>query len=269
MSDLPAVPSDLPQKFATAGIDPLDRPGGLTRFFMRVVAFAERLNLRFTRVGNPAVYDTAVFPWAAALERRAPQIRAELLAVLQRQSELPNFHDISTDVRTISQDTLWKTFFLAGYGKRSARNIARCPATWAAVQGIPGLKTAMFSVMEPGTHLPAHRGPYNGLLRLHLGLVIPEPREQLGIRVERQVCRWDFGRALIFDDAYEHEAWNHTGETRVVLFVDFVKPLRFPANLLNRLLLSLAPFTPFIREGADNHAAWEEKFYGAETKTAP
>ena len=50
----------------------------------------------------------------------------------------------------------------------------------------------MFSVMEPGTHLPAHRGPYNGLLRLHLGLLIPEPREQLGIRVERQICRLGF-----------------------------------------------------------------------------
>ena len=60
------------------------------------------------------------FPGPRRWERQAPEMRAELLAVLQRQSELPNFHDISTDVRSISQDTLWKTFFLAGYGKRSA-----------------------------------------------------------------------------------------------------------------------------------------------------
>ncbi len=253
---------DVEQKFATAGIEPLDRPGLLTRFFMRVVALAERLNLRFSRVGNPPSYDNAVFPWVAALEAQAPAIRAELLQILRRQSELPNFHDISTDVRTISQDTGWKTFFLTGYGKSSARNIASCPATWAAVRDIPGLKTAMFSVMEPGKHLPAHRGPYNGLLRLHLGLVVPGPGDQLGIRVEREVHRWAEGKALVFDDAYEHEAWNYTSETRVVLFLDFVKPLRFPANALNALLLNLAPFTPFIREGATNHAAWEDKFYG-------
>ncbi|MGH6665486.1 MAG: hypothetical protein ACREB2_11380, partial [Pseudolabrys sp.] len=53
------------------------------------------------------------------------------------------------------------------------------------------------------------------------------------------------------------DAWNRTPHTRVVLFVDFRKPLRFPANFLNWLLLSLAVFTPFIREGADNQRAWE------------
>ena len=59
----------------------------------------------------------------------------------------------------------------------------------------------------------------------------------------------------------EHEAWNETGQPRVVLFVDFVKPLRFPANLLNWLLMNLAVFTPFIREGMENHNAWEKRFY--------
>lgn len=58
-----------------------------------------------------------------------------------------------------------------------------------------------------------------------------------------------------FDDAFEHEAWNRTPHTRVVLFVDFRKPLRFPANMLNWLLLNLAVFTPFIREGMDNQRA--------------
>ena len=88
----------------------------------------------------------------------------------------------------------------------------------------------MFSILEPGKHLPPHRGPYNGVLRLHLGLIVPEPREQLGIRVEKEVYRWKEGEAVIFDDAYEHEAWNRTPHTRVVLFVDFVKPLRFPGQ---------------------------------------
>src|SRR5215470_17098371 len=67
--------------------------------------------------------------------------------------------------------------------------------------------------------------------------------------------------AVIFDDAYEHEAWNNTSDTRVVLLVDFRKPLRFPANLINWLLLHLAVFTPFMREGIDKQKAWERKFY--------
>ena len=64
--------------------------------------------------------------------------------------------------------------------------------------------------------------------------------------------------AVIFDDAYEHEAWNDTPDTRVVLFVDFRKPLHFPTNSINWLLLHLAVFTPFIREGIEKEKAGNE-----------
>ncbi len=249
------------QNFGTAGIKPLERASLVTRAFMAVVAFVERLNLAHSAVGNPPIYDNAVFPWTKAIEREWRAIRSELDRVLRRKDDLPGFHELSTDVSVISQDRGWKTFFLCGYGFRSANNIKLCPETWRVCQNIPGLITVMFSILEPGKHLPPHRGPYNGVLRLHLGLIVPEPRERLGIRVEKEIYRWREGEAVIFDDAYEHEAWNRTPHTRVVLFVDFIKPLRQPARLLNWLLLHLAVFTPFIREGMDNQKAWEKKFY--------
>ena len=251
------------QTFETPGIKPLTRPSALTRFFMSIVAWAESLNLKYSSVGNPSVYETSSFPWAAGLEREWRVIRAELDGVLKRKDELPSFQEISTDVAAISQDRGWKTFLLAGYGISSARNIALCPQTWRLVKKIPGLKTAMFSIFEPGKHLPPHRGPYNGVLRLHLGLIVPEPRSQVAIRVGSDVCYWEEGKALIFDDAYEHEAWNRTNSVRVILFVDFVKPLRFPASFINWLLLNLAVFTPFVREGYDNHRKWEQRFHQA------
>ncbi len=237
------------------------RPSLLTRLFMAVVAWVERLNVKYSKVGNPPVYDNATFPWAAEIEREWKLIRAELDQVLTRREDLPTFQSISTDVQSISKDAGWKTFFLVGFGVKSERNIAQCPETWRIVQKIPGLKTAMFSIFEPGKHLPPHRGPYNGVLRLHLGLIVPEASDRLAIRVCDQVCHWQEGKVLVFDDAYEHEAWNHTDQVRVVLFVDFVKPLRFPANVLNWLLMNLAIFTPFIREGMDNHKEWEKRFY--------
>ncbi|MBV9637173.1 MAG: aspartyl/asparaginyl beta-hydroxylase domain-containing protein [Methylobacteriaceae bacterium] len=255
-------PSDAPrQRFATQGIAPMTRPSRITRLFMGIVGFAERLNLKYAKLGNPPVYDTAIFPWVREIEAEWRLIRAELDKVLARKSDLPAFQEISTDVRTISKDAGWKTFFLAGFGLKSDQNIRQCPETWRIAQRIPGLKTVMFSVFEPGKRLPPHRGPYNGFLRLHLGLIVPEPRDKVGIRVGDQVCHWSEGKALVFDDAYEHEAWNETDRTRVVLFVDFLKPLRFPANLVNRVLLRLALFTPFVRESTDNHRAWEKRFY--------
>ncbi len=250
------------QAFETGGLAPMDRPRLATRVFMAVVATVERLNLRFSAVGNPPVFDNAAFPWAYEIEREWHLIRNELEWVLTRQKDLPSFHELSADVQSISKDSAWKTFLLTGYGLRSENNIRSCPETWRIVRGIPGLKTAMFSIFEPGKHLPAHRGPYNGVLRLHLGLIVPPAAaDELAIRVDRQLCHWEEGKVLIFDDAYEHEAWNDTDQTRVVLFVDFVKPLRFPARLVNWVLLNLAVFTPFIREGLENQKAWEKRFY--------
>jgi aspartyl/asparaginyl beta-hydroxylase (cupin superfamily) len=251
------------QVFTTQGIKPLDRPSKLVRLFMAAVAAAERMNLRFSKVGNPSVYDNAVFPWAAGIEREWDRIRKELEGVLERKEDLPSFQEISRDVSTISKDRGWKTFLLTAYGIKSEQNMALCPETWRLVQTIPGLKTAMFSIFEPGKHLPAHRGPYNGVLRFHLGLMVPQPRDQVAIRVGNRICHWEEGRALIFDDAYEHEAWNRTDKVRVVLFVDFVKPLRFPANIFNWLILNLAAFTPFVREGHENHREWERSFHEA------
>jgi ornithine lipid ester-linked acyl 2-hydroxylase len=245
----------------TKGIAPLDRPSIIARFFMKIVERAERLNVRRAVFGNAPVYDNATFPWAAEIEKAAPMIRAELDRVLVRKTELPNFQDISSDVKTISTDEGWKTYFLIAFGVKSENAISACPETWKAVQHIPGLKTAMFSIFEPGKHLPAHRGPYNGVLRLHLGLIVPEPREKIAIRVKNQICHWEEGKVLIFDDSFEHEAWNHSDKTRVVLFLDFMKPLRFPANVINWLLMNIALFTPFVREGLDNHKKWEQRFY--------
>lgn len=240
----------------------MERPGAMTRLFMAIVAWAERLNLKYARFGNPCVYDLAAFPWAAAIEREWREIRTELDRVLVRKAELPDVHEITADAAAISRDAGWKIFPLLAYGIRSQPNIDLCPRTWRAVQAIPGLKTAMFSVLEPGKRIPPHRGPYNGVLRLHLGLIVPEPRERLGIRVGAERRQWSEGRALIFDDAYEHEAWNETEGVRVVLFIDFEKPLRFPANALNRLLLGLALFSPFLREGGANLRRWEQRFHG-------
>ena len=112
-------------------------------------------------------------------------IRAELDRILVRKGDLPAFHEISSEVRSISSDQNWKTFFLCGYGIKSEEAIRQCPETWRILQKIPGLKSAMFSIFEPGKHLPPHRGPYNGVLRFHLGLIVPD---QPGSR-SRASCR--------------------------------------------------------------------------------
>jgi aspartate beta-hydroxylase len=45
-----------------------------------------------------------------------------------------------------------------------------------------------------------------------------------GIRVGPIVRPWIQDKALVFDDAYDHEVWNRTNEKRVLLLVDIWHP---------------------------------------------
>ena len=235
------------------------RQSKLARQLMSAVRWAERRNRAWAVHGNPQVYDGHVFPWAAELEGNWTTVRGELAQLMMRRNALVGRADRASP--TIGEDRGWTTFVLTSYFRRHEHNIGQCPETWRLVQRVPGLVSAMFSVLEPGQRLPAHSGPYNGLLRLHLGLIVPEPREAVAIRIDDAVHHWEEGRALIFDDTYEHEARNESRHTRVVLFIDFERPLRFPARFINRRLLRSYFFRPFVREGAEDQGRWARRFY--------
>jgi len=247
------------QSWKTDGIAAMEPPGAVTRLFMAIVAFVERLNVKLAKLGNPCIYDRADFPWAAGVEREWRPIRAELDHVLVRKADLPNVQEITADAAALSRDAGWKIFPLVAYGLRSQPNIDLCPQTWRIVQAMPGLTTAMFSILEPGKRIPPHRGPYNGVLRLHLGLMIPQPEKDCWIRVHDQIHQWHVGEALVIDDSFRHEVHNDTDGYRVVLFLDFERPCRYPAKLYNRLLLTVSRISPPINTAIKRQREWEKR----------
>jgi beta-hydroxylase len=105
---------------------------------------------------------------------------------------------------------------------------------------------AFFSILEPHTGLSPHRGTFKGVLRYHLGLIVPQPEDLCGIRINDEVHHWQVGRSLIFDDTFTHEVWNNSDEKRVVLFVDFKRDYVFPINILNNAMIKLIRMSPFI-----------------------
>jgi beta-hydroxylase len=220
----------------------------------------ERFVLRSSLVGTTPFLPLDTFRWIPELEKKWPVIRAELDQVLSYRHALPNFQDISVDQASITDDDGWKTYFFFGYGFRSDANCGRCPETAAILDRIPGLTTAFFSILAPGKKIPQHRGPWRGVLRYHLALRVPDPPEASGISVGGEVAHWEEGRSLLFDDGYEHHAWNDTDEVRVVLFVDVVRPLRPPADRINRALIAAIGRSPYIRDARNRHEAWEERF---------
>ena len=76
-----------------------------------------------------------------------------------------------------------------------------------------------------------------------------------------QFNEWDEGKSLIFDDTYEYEVWNDTDGFRVVLFVDFIRPLKFPFNLFNKLMDFATAYIPAVQEASQNQKKWGKQFY--------
>jgi beta-hydroxylase len=190
-----------------------------------------------TRDGDRTFFDAAGFPWILRVEAEWQTIAAELRGLLIFDpARIPSFQDLSYEQRVLTEGDHWKTFFFFAYGHRIESNCRKCPETARIVQFIPGMRTAMFSILAPGKRLPAHRGLYKGVLRYHLGLIVPAP-SKCGIRVGNDIRRWEEGKSLVFDDSHVHEAWNQSDLPRVVLFVDFLRPLPTPLGALNRRMV--------------------------------
>ena len=115
------------------------------------------------------------------------------------------------------------------------------------IDRVPGLQNAWFSILAPGYHIPPHHGPTRAVVRLHLGLIVPEDRESCWIRVDDQICTWEEGKVIVFDDTYEHEVRNDTPDRRVVLFIDFDRPMDRIGSLVNRLLVYLIKVSNYVR----------------------
>lgn len=223
-----------------------------------IIWWLEKLIARYSLVDNTPFIQPEAFSWISGLESDWLIIKNELNEILQYTDNLPRFQDISPDQGKISPDSLWKTFFLYGYGIKMEQNCSYCPETTRIIEQIPGLKTAFFSILLPGKHIPEHRGPYKGVVRCHLALKVPQAKEQCGIRVDNETRYWQEGQCLIFDDSFPHEAWNNTNEIRVVLFLDIVRPMSFPASILNHLLINLIRWSPFVRDAYKNQQKWDK-----------
>lgn len=169
--------------------------------------------------------------WAEAFEAATPAIRAELDALLASDAGRERvFHADElerSNLRGSGQPPSWNGYYFHRHGEPRPGNLARCPCTSAALDAAPlsripghGPET-LYSVFTPGTHLLPHRGVTNTRLVAHLPLLVPP---DCALRVGGEVHAWREGELAVFDDTYEHEAWNRSDRTRVVLIFDVWNP---------------------------------------------
>ena len=183
----------------------------------------------FPRLPAIEFLDREQFPWLGAFDAAADEIRAEARAALAEAADdfvpyvsMPAGAPVD-QWRELNNSKRWSTFFLLKNGKRLEEHLARCPRTAALLEAaplceIPGhAPTAFFSVLAPRTRIPAHTGVTNTRFIVHLPLIVPP---SCGFRVGAEKREWREGSAWVFDDTFEHEAWNESDEPRIVLIFD-------------------------------------------------
>jgi len=183
----------------------------------------------FPRLPAIEFLERDAFAWLDAFDAAAGDIRAEALAALSQAADdfVPYISKPAGSPvdqwQELNNSKRWSTFFLLKNGRRLEEHLARCPKTAALLAGaplceIPGhAPTAFFSVLAPKTVIPAHTGVTNTRFIVHLPLVVPPGCR---FRVGAETREWREGRAWVFDDTFEHEAWNDSDEPRVVLIFD-------------------------------------------------
>lgn len=199
----------------------------------RRIYHSECAGVHFPFLPADEFFERRYFPWLDVLEERTPAIRAELEALAASGDEgfVPYVSQPSNTPENLwsrLNDRLdWSAYYLWRFGERIEAARAACPVTMAALDALPLLDidergpTAFFSILRPQTRIPPHTGVTNARAIVHLPLVVPEG---CGFRVGGETRRWKEGRAFVFDDTIEHEAWNDSDQMRAVLILDVWNP---------------------------------------------
>ena len=193
------------------------------------------------------------FPWLDLLESATEEIAAEAVAALSSgRNEFTPYVDFPPGApidqwAPLNHSMDWSVYSLWHDGAEVTAHQTQCPRTAAVLSQLPMCDIpdyapgAYFSVLKPRTRLPPHTGTTNTRSIVHLPLVIPEG---CGFRVGSDVRAWKKGRGWVFDDTIEHEAWNDSDETRIILIFDIWNPLLTSAerDLTRALTLGLGRY---------------------------
>ncbi len=222
---------------ARYGRDSLDRVERCIRIFLNEEApeypdpRQRPTFLYFPGLPTRAYFDRAIFPWIDALEAATPVVEAELEPLLRsgsgREHVLVDEAQEAASLQGADEPPSWTGYYFYRHGIRREDNCAACPSTVRAIDALPLCRIrdhgpeVHFSVFTAGTHLLPHCGVTNTRVVGHLPLIIPA---DCALSVGGEVHRWQRGRVVVFDDTFEHEAWNRSRTTRVILIFDTWNP---------------------------------------------
>lgn len=177
-----------------------------------------------------------VFPAARRLEESYPVLRAEIETLMERRT-IPTY-DHFDPVRAAQVSEKWRLYYAYMFGRSNEVARIDLPCLLAFAESTPNVVNAFVSILDAGVTLPAHKDPYAGVLRYHLGIRVPvdnSPR----IRLDQEYYTWKDGEGAVLDVNFEHEVYNECDEARIIVIIDFRRPMSLYATWINRYCLWL------------------------------
>jgi aspartyl/asparaginyl beta-hydroxylase (cupin superfamily) len=171
---------------------------------------------------EPPFYQKDTLPWVKVLEDNWETIRDEVVTLMEDKPAKLRPYFIN---KTMSfPPKKWKTMGLYFWKFTMHDNCRKCPQTIQLMKQIPHLTSCSLSVLEAGANINPHQGDTDAIIRCHLGLSVPAALPECGFQVGKEIRPWENGKALPFCDAQTHTAWNNSGERRLILIIDVIRP---------------------------------------------
>lgn len=215
---------------------------------------------KYSLIGDKTFFNPYILPVAKELEDNFIEIKKEVESILARYDDLVVFQSVSPNQAYIPIDNKWRMFFFKAMGIKFKQNQAVAPITASIINKHKDICSAYISVLGPNTYLNPHKGPWSGIVRMHLGVVVPG-HKQCTLLVEEEPYYWEEGKVVLFDDTYEHMALNSTNKPRAILFLDIMRPLPQPWKFFNWMCLRLSLLTPYVIGGYFKHKKWQKQFF--------
>lgn len=175
------------------------------------------LNKAYSGIESPFI-DPIKFDWAKDIQLNSEKVKKELTDYLSSH-QLQGYFNTSMVTRANS----WKTIALKTWDVQLFKNQKYFPVTTALLNRYPQIISASFNLLEANSNIKPHSGDTNAIYRCHLGLDIPVGLPDCGFKVKDEERPWANNQWLIFMDAYEHEAWNHSTQDRYIFLIDVLR----------------------------------------------
>lgn len=165
------------------------------------------------------------FPELSILKENWKEIRDEIIEYEKHRGDLNEMSSLNPAGVTGGN---WTLLYFKSFNRLFKKNRKRFPVTNKILDKIPNCVLSSISILPPNLEIAPHYGDTNGIVRVHLGLIVPEPYPIIGMRVGEHEKGWAEGELLCFINVQKHNVWNKSTKRRYVIMLDIV-----PAPLLS------------------------------------